>query len=159
MQIRPYVTADRESCLKILRGNVPIYFAASDESQLENFLDGQIRPMWVVIDDEGIVACGGVAVDHPEAGTATLCWGMVTADKHRHGIGSALLQQRIDYVAAEQPATRLLRANTTQLARGFFEHHGFVSVQVVTDGYGAGLNRVVMDRLTPLCRAAKTKPE
>jgi hypothetical protein len=46
---------------------------------------------------------------------------------HRHGIGSALLRHRINYVAAEQPATRLLRANTTQLAQGFFERHGFLS--------------------------------
>lgn len=149
MQIRPYVTADREPCLKIFRGNVPIYFAASDEAQFANFLDDQIGPYWVVVDDGGIVACGGVALDHPEAGIATLCWGMVAADKHRHGIGSALLQQRIDHIAAEQPATRLLRANTTQLAQSFFERHGFVSVQVVTDGYGAGLNHVVMDRLNP----------
>ena len=126
---------------------MPTYFAASDEPQFASFLDGQIGPSWVVVHDGGIVACGGVALDHPEAGIATLCWGMVAADKHRHGIGSALLQQRIDHVAAEQPATRLLRANTTQLAQGFFERHGFVAMQVVTDGYGVGLDHVVMDRL------------
>jgi hypothetical protein len=30
-------------------------------------------------------SCGGVALDHSIAGIATLCWGMVAADKHRHG--------------------------------------------------------------------------
>jgi len=149
MQIRTYATADHETCLKIFRSNVPTYFAASDEPEFERFLDGQIGPLWVVVDNGVIVACGGVALDHPEAGIATLCWGMVAADKHRHGIGSALLQHRINYVAAEQPATRLLRANTTQLAQGFFERHGFAAAQVVTGGYGAGLDHVVMDRLNP----------
>jgi ribosomal-protein-alanine N-acetyltransferase len=147
MRIRPYATADRETCLKIFRGNVPTYFAASDESQLANFLDGQMGHLWVVVHDAGVVACGGVALDHPETGIATLCWGMVAADKHRHGIGSALLHHRIEYVAAEQPATRLLRINTTQLAQGFYERHGFVAVKVVADGYGVGLDHVVMDRL------------
>jgi GNAT superfamily N-acetyltransferase len=113
MQIRPYATADREACLTIFRSNVPAYFAATDEPQFASFLDGKIGVVWVVVDNGGVVGCGGVALDHPEPGIATLCWGMVAADKHRHGIGSALLRQRIDYVAAEQPATRLLRANTT----------------------------------------------
>jgi len=90
---------------------VPAYFAASDESEFEGFQ----------VDNGVIVACGGIALDHPQTGIATLCWGMVAADKHRHDIGSALLQHRINYVAAEQPATRLVRANTTQLARGFFD--------------------------------------
>jgi ribosomal protein S18 acetylase RimI-like enzyme len=149
MQIRPYATADREICLKIFRSNVPTYFAASDEPEFARFLDRQIGPLWVVADGGVIVAYGGVALDHPETGIATLCWGMVAADKHRHGIGSALLQHRINYVAAEQPATRLLRADTTQLAQGFFERHGFVAVQVVTGGYGAALDHVVMNRLNP----------
>jgi len=126
---------------------VPTYFAASDEAEFERFLDRQIGPLWVVADNGFIVACGGVALRHPEADIATLCWGVVAADKHRHGIGSALLQHRINYVAAERPATWLVRANTTQLAQGFFERHGFAAVQVVTSGYGAGLDHVVMDRL------------
>jgi hypothetical protein len=65
MQIRPYATADHETCLKIFRSNVPAYFDASDEP--ERFLDGQIGPLWVVVDNGVIVACGGVALDHPEA--------------------------------------------------------------------------------------------
>ena len=117
--------------------------------EFARFLDRQIGPLWMVADNGDIMACGGVALDHPEAGIATLCWGMVAADKHRHGIGSALLQHRINYVAAEQPTTRLLRANTTQLAQGFFERHGFVAVQVMTSGYGAALDHVVMNRLNP----------
>jgi hypothetical protein len=88
MQIRPYATADHEICLKIFRSNVPAYFAASDEPEFERFLDGQIGPLWVAVNNGGILACGGVALDYPEAGIATLCWGMVAADKHRHGIGS-----------------------------------------------------------------------
>jgi hypothetical protein len=42
-----------------------------------------------------------------------------------------------------------LRANTTQLAQGFFERHGFAAVQVLVGGYGAGLDHVVMNRLNP----------
>jgi ribosomal protein S18 acetylase RimI-like enzyme len=149
MQIRSYAHEDREICLKIFRSNVPTYFASSDEPEFVRFLDRQLGPLWVVADNAVIVACGGVAIDRPEAGMATLCWGMVAADSHRYGIGSTLLQHRINYVAAEQPATRLLRANTTPLARGFFERHGFVAVQVITGGYGATLDHVVMNRLNP----------
>jgi GNAT superfamily N-acetyltransferase len=147
MQIRPYVAADYETCLKIFRSNVPAYFAASDEPEFERFLSAQMEPFWVAVDNGIILACGGIALDYPEANIATLCWGMVAADKHRHGIGSALLQHRINYVATERPTTRLICANTTQLAQAFFERKGFAAVHVATGGYGAGLDYVVMQRL------------
>ena len=36
---RPYSVADKASCLKLFNGNVPAYFAQSEGSEFEQFLD------------------------------------------------------------------------------------------------------------------------
>jgi N-acetylglutamate synthase-like GNAT family acetyltransferase len=145
MQIRFYTIKDRSPCLEIFRSNVPAYFAASDEQEFAHFLDKLPGPFCIVEIDGEVVACGGLAADHPELNVATLCWGMVAANLHRHGIGRALLDFRMRILATEYPSTRRVRVNTTQVAQAFFQRHDFIVIGVETDGYGAGLNRVVMD--------------
>jgi N-acetylglutamate synthase-like GNAT family acetyltransferase len=149
MKIRRYVTEDRSPCLEVFTSNVPAYFAASDELEFVRYLEKGPGPFYVVDVDGRIVACGGVAVDHPEPNVATLCWGMVAASFHRHGIGSALLDFRVRILTTEHPSVKRVRVNTTQVAQPFFEHHGFVAKSVRTDGYGTGLDHVVMDYIVP----------
>jgi GNAT superfamily N-acetyltransferase len=146
MEIVPYETKDRPACLQVFRSNVPTYFAASDEMAFARFLDGLAVPFWVMKNSGELRACGGFAIKHPEPNCATLCWGMVISTAHRQGIGSAMLDFRIRIVATEYPSVARIRVNTTQLVQAFYEHHAFVVVRTDLDGYGSGLNRVVMDR-------------
>ena len=150
MQIRNYMGEDRARCLEIFTSNVPTYFAATDQPGFVRFM-AELPGLFFVVDVErDVVACGGVAIDHPEPSIATLCWGMVASDSHQRGIGRALLDYRMQIVLTGHPSIRRVRVNTTQLVRGFFERHGFLAIHVETNGYGIGLDSVRMERELPL---------
>ena len=145
MQIRYYTIKDRSPCLEVFRSNVPDYFTASDEQEFARFLDRLPGPFCIVEIGGGVAACGGLALNDPEPNVATLCWGMVAANLHRHGIGRALLELRMQILTTEYPSTKRVRVNTTQVAQPFFQRHDFAVIDVESDGYGAGLDRVVLD--------------
>jgi ribosomal protein S18 acetylase RimI-like enzyme len=147
MQIALYEIKNRAACLRLFRSNMPTYFAASDEMPFAQFLDELAVPFWVIKNRGKVCACGGIAINHPEPKIATLCWGIVASTAHRRGIGSAMLDFRIRTIATEHPSITRVRINTTQLVQAFYERHAFVAVHVDLDGYGSGLNRVVMDRV------------
>ena len=146
MHIRRYASEDRVACLQILGSNVPTYFRASDEAEFANLLEQQRDPFWVAEHDGSVVGCGGLAPDHPETGTATLCWGIVAAHMHHRGVGRALLEHRLRTLAADYPWIERVQVNTTQLVQGFFERHGFVAVSSEAGGYGPGLDHVRLSR-------------
>lgn len=145
MLIREYSTQDRLSCLQILRGNTPRFFAPSDEIEFAHFLDHLPGQYWIAEVDKEILACGGVALERG-ARTATLCWGIVAARAQGRGIGSALLEYRLTRIATEFPGVRRVRLTTTQIVQSFFERHGFQQLAVDRAWYGPALDRVHMER-------------
>jgi len=154
MRIRTYEPGDRAHCVELLRANTPEYFGPRDEDDFVRFLEAP-QGRYFVIEDEGglILGAGGIAGDE---NVAVLCWGMVHPDWQRMGIGSALLQHRVDVRRASQPELRLVRVDTSQRAQGFFEAHGFIATRVEPDGYAPGLDRVSMER--PVLRESRPAP-
>jgi N-acetylglutamate synthase-like GNAT family acetyltransferase len=89
---------------------------------------------------DGEVVCAGGIAFAVTAPVATLCWGIVRADLHRQGIGTALLDARL--AAARAHGVERVLMDTTDAALGFFLHHGFVVTGRVRDGYGPGVDRL-----------------
>ena len=142
--IRPFTPADREACLALFRGNVPRYFAASEEAGFADFLDRLPGPYLVLTDDAdgALVACGGWARGRAAA-AAVLCWGIVRADRHGRGLGRKLLRARLDGIAAIG-GFRTVEAATSQHTEAFFGRFGFVREAVEPDGFAPGIDRVDM---------------
>lgn len=128
--------------------NVPGYFVPEERAGLADFLEALPGPYLVLVDADGrIVACGGYAWV-PAEGRADLCWGMVRQELHRTGLGRALTEHRLRAAAAD-PAVRVIALNTSQHTAGFYERFGFRTVEVVRDGYAAGLHRHEMRLVRP----------
>ena len=146
ISIRRYETRDREGCLAAFRSNVPEYFIASDEDEVQRFLDN-IPGIYFVVeaDDASILACGGIA-EETDPSVATLCWGIVDASVQRIGIGTRLLQHRIAEFLSKHPSVKRVRVNTTQKVQGFYERHGFRVLEVRAGAYGPDLDHVRMQR-------------
>lgn len=70
---------------------------------------------------------------------------MVRLERHRKGLGRALLHARID-AAKKDPGVRVIRLDTSQHTTGFYERFGFHITGVEPDGYGPGLDRCEMRR-------------
>jgi ribosomal protein S18 acetylase RimI-like enzyme len=133
-----------------MAGNTPEFFAEEEIAEFERFLADPPGCYLVVLDErDGVVACGGYDVD-ADTGVAVLTWGMVRRELHRTGIGSLLLRERLDRIAAS-PRARRVRLDTSQHSRPFFERFGFVVTSHTRDGYARGLDRydMVLDPAGP----------
>jgi N-acetylglutamate synthase-like GNAT family acetyltransferase len=142
MDIRPYAGRDRQTCLEILEGNSPEFFLLKERDDLAAFLDNLPGPYFVLDDNGRIDACGGWAIDPDRV--AVMTWGMVRRELHRQGLGRALLRFRLNDIRNHSKATRV-RVRTVPLTQGFFVREGFEIVDVVPDGYGAGLDKVTLE--------------
>ncbi|MEZ4700837.1 MAG: GNAT family N-acetyltransferase [Rhodothermales bacterium] len=139
--VRPYMPADRATCLALLAGNTPRYFLPSDRDDYARFLDALPGP-YVVIEHEGAMcAAGGWAMD-PD-GVAVLTWGLVDTALHRRGIGTRLVRHRLDAMR-EAGVAGEVRLHTIPQVQGFYEKLGFRVEVVAPDGFGPGFDRVTM---------------
>jgi GNAT superfamily N-acetyltransferase len=142
MLFRDYATADRDACLALFDGNVPVYFAAEERTGYEAFLDALPGPYFVVEDTGGVVACGGYALEG-DTGETALCWGMVDARRHREGIGSLFAAERLRRAVAEGAwGTVVLR--TGPRTADFYARLGFEVSSVVPNGHAPGIDCVEM---------------
>ena len=145
--IRPFVISDRDPCLAIFDSNTPTFFDASERADFETFLDRQREHYFVVEDDGRVVACGGWGsrTEHPRI--ALLCWGMVRRDRHRAGIGTALLTYRLAEIANGDFES--IEMVTSQHSKGFFARAGFVEIDVRKDQFAPGLHGHTMRFAVP----------
>ncbi|MFB9994160.1 GNAT family N-acetyltransferase [Deinococcus oregonensis] len=140
--IRPFVATDTAACLALFESNMPDFFLPSERVDFEAYL---LDPgaYWVAEQNGALVACGGVWQDpsRPER-PAGLAWGMVRRDLHRSGLGSLLLRHRLD--ALRDMGKSECWIDTSQHSAPFFVHHGFQETNRTPDGYGDGMDEVVM---------------
>lgn len=136
MELRPYTPDDAAACLALFDANVPAYFAPEERAGFVEFLATMPVSYLVLLDGASIVGCGGVGFHD---GEARMCWGIVDGARHRRGLGTRLLLERL-VAGAELGAVRA-GLDTIPLTVPFFERFGFVVVREVDDGYGPGLHR------------------
>ena len=143
--IRPYDLSDKSACLAIFDSNCPEFLDPSERSDYEEFLEKHAAAKgYLVIEHSGeIVASGGIAF-YPDDDTGWFCWGLVTRDRHRQGLGRLLTSARIELAQKTDGVTRL-ELDTSQKTKAFYESFGFVTKLVTKNGYGSGLDRYDME--------------
>jgi N-acetylglutamate synthase-like GNAT family acetyltransferase len=142
MELRPYVSADREACLQVFDSNVPAFLNAASRVDFETFLDHPPGPYFVMEHDGRVLGCGGYKVT-PESGHGELVWGMIRNDAQRLGLGRLLLMFRLREVG-KVGGIHSVRAETSRQAARFFEGQGFKMA-------GAVENRVEMVKKLTVC--------
>lgn len=159
MIIRVYKPEDKEKCLAIFQSNCPKYFDKSEFLLFEKWLDHQaneetvyksatysnaIHDAYYVITlpEFGLVGCGGFYIVK-EPAEARLAWGMIHADYHRKGYGTALFHHRQKVIAEEWPGYRL-SLGTSQHTYPFYEKMGLHVTNTIPSGYGEQLDRYDM---------------
>lgn len=142
MYVRDFTPRDRDGCLAIFDGNTPPFFAPDVRAEFAAFLEECNEPYFVVEHADVIEGCGGFFVI-PNTPVAVLSWGMVDRSRHRQGIGSLLLFARLQRLC-QDPGVTVVKLQTSQYSRGFFERAGFEAEEVIMDGYAPGLDLVKM---------------
>ena len=142
LNVWPFDAKLRADCLAVFDSNVPLDFRPFERRQFEEFLHELPGPYLVLRAAAGrVVGCGGYAVD--EMGIASLCWGMVSADRQKLGYGRRLLVERLARIV-DEPRCAAIRLETSQRALGFFLKMGFSLEHRVPDGIADGLDKCEM---------------
>jgi hypothetical protein len=144
--IRRYRPEDREACLALFEGNMPLFFVEPERALFEAFLGERPGPYLVVEDSTGQpVASGGLAFEG--GGDVRLCWGLVNAERHREGIGTFLVRVRLA-VACRLPGILRVATKTWDGNVSFFEREGLRPVSPI-EGYYRPSHRLLCELDAP----------
>tara|TARA_R110000772_G_scaffold156942_2_gene268174 strand:+ start:2421 stop:2885 length:465 start_codon:yes stop_codon:yes gene_type:complete len=138
---RPYMVADKQACLALFDGNVPIFFDATERAGFAAFLDSPCGVYFILEEDGAVIGCGGFAKEG--RGQARFTWGMVDQNCHGKGLGRLLAEYRLQAIedAGDFSEVELF---TTKIVAPFFARFGFVVAEVEKDGFAPGLDKVQM---------------
>ena len=138
----PYSNHHYEDCAKLFNTNMGKYFSAEEEGDYLSFLKRLTNEdkYYVVQENDLIIAAGGVAEDGDHV---VLTWGMVSRELHGKGIGDFLTSARLEQIAKHYPE-KIVQIETSQHTAGFYNRHGFRTHLKTPDGFGAGIDKIVM---------------
>lgn len=121
--IRPYRKEDKEELLALMRHHIPRYFAASEESDFNRYLDHEAEDYFVVEESGQIIGSGGVNY-FPEDRIARISWDFVHPEFQGKGVGKKLTQYRIEHIKNKAPVNTIV-VRTSQMAYQFYQKLGF----------------------------------
>lgn len=138
LNIRSYRADDKEAVLALLHMLVPTYFATEEIDDLSSYLDKEIE-LYFVMEREGeIVAAAGINFER-EKGVGKLSWDFVHPAEHGQGLGTTLLQHRINILKSMEEI-QTISVRTSQLAFCFYEKNGFETVEIKKDFWAEGFD-------------------
>lgn len=140
-QIREYKVTDRDAALACFRSNVPAFFSAMEEEWFTSALDEPDGPNFVVVSKGQVIGFGGYEVSDTY-NHAILVFGQIHADWHSKGLGSMLLQHRINHLKQHAQPTKYLIIDTTIKVAPFYVKHGFEIVSHWREGFRDGADKV-----------------
>lgn len=140
--IRAYNTSDKQLLLDLLNTLTPTYFAVEEYHDFDQYLDTETELYYVLEMNRKIVACGGINFEK-ENKLAKISWDMVSSDFQGQGIGSVLLQYRLDIIK-QLPGIEQLIVRTSQFAYQFYEKHGFDTIETKENYWAEGIHMYKM---------------
>jgi [ribosomal protein S18]-alanine N-acetyltransferase len=144
MVIREYNKGDNEQLISLLRLNTPVYFASSEVQDYVFFLDNFIQNYFVAEMYSIILGAGGFNFKAGNPEVAHISWDFVHPDYHGKGIGSRLLNHRLEVIRAI-PGVEVISVRTSQLAFQFYLKAGFVTKETIPGFWAKGLDLVKME--------------
>ncbi|MBC5775486.1 GNAT family N-acetyltransferase [Pontibacter sp. KCTC 32443] len=145
--IRPYTPTDKPSLIALLKLNIPLYFAEAEEADFIEYLEQHLEDYFVVEEDNIIVGAGGINY-FPDEKLVRISWDIVHPAYQGKGIGSSLMQHRINYIR-KQPGVNLIVVRTTQLVYPFYQKMGFKLVKTERDYWAEGFDLYEMHMPLP----------
>jgi ribosomal-protein-alanine N-acetyltransferase len=144
MKIRPYTPEDKDAVITLFRQNTPLYFSPTEEVDLLRYLEYESEQYFIVEINGKICASGGYNY-MTETGTCCIAWDMVSPENQHSGIGSSLLLHRIAEVQTDEHIHTLV-VRTSQLVFPFYEKHGFILHEIITDYWARGFDLYRMQK-------------
>ena len=154
MIVRDYTSGDKGKCIEVFKSNCPKFFDKDELDLFIHWLDHQVsqsptytnseRDAYYVVElpQIGVVGCGGFYIVKAQH-EARLAWGMIHADFHKQGYGTALYHYRKEIIKKDWP-DHMITLGTSQYTYSFYEKMGMTVAATIKAGYGADLDRYDM---------------
>ncbi|WP_432671533.1 GNAT family N-acetyltransferase [Flavobacterium sp. SM2513] len=143
--IRLYESHDKFELLHLLDLNTPTYFAASERADLEHYLENERELYYVISFENQIIGCGGINFEE-EKTIAIISWDIIHPDYQGKSFGSLLLKHRLSELQSITTIQKII-VRTSQLTHLFYEKHGFVLKEKITDYWALGFDLYYMEYL------------
>lgn len=138
LTIRPYTPSDKPQLVNIVKLHVPVYFAASEVEDLEEYLEHRREKYFVAEIDGKIVGAGGINLAD-NGKTGKISWDYVAPSFQGKGIGKALLRYRVELLQ-EMGTIEKITVRTSQFAYRFYEKNGFKLTSREKDYWSPGFD-------------------
>lgn len=143
MITREYTPLDKESLIKLLRLNIPKYFAPEEEQDLIDYLDKHIYSYFVILLHNEIIGTGGFNISEDKT-TGILSWDFFHPKHQGFGLGTILTRHRIEKIKEIKTITKIM-VRTSQLTYKFYQKFGFETQEIVKDYWGKDLDLYRME--------------
>lgn len=124
--------------MQLLEVNIPDFFAEEELGDFSTYLDKEIEQYFVLFLGNTLVACGGINFERDKY-SAKISWDVVHPDFQGKGLGSQLLQYRLDILTAE-PEIQEIMVRTSQHVYQFYEKRGFRLVETQQNYWAQGMD-------------------
>lgn len=138
LKIREFKSSDTPFLIEVLRLNIPQYFAESEVDDLQEYLEYKTE-MYFVAEIEGNIIGGGGINYADDYRTGKLSWDFVDPKFQGEGVGTKLLNHRINLLKSMQ-SMRTIVVRTSQFAYKFYEKNNFVLDSIVRDYWSEGID-------------------
>ncbi|MFZ6052118.1 GNAT family N-acetyltransferase [Halocola ammonii] len=143
-KIRPYQPTDKTALLEILKLHSPEFFDPSEEEDFINYLDYELDQYFVVVDRDKVIGGGGFNRGFDDGSAARISWDLIHPNYRGKGIGSELLNYRIEKLK-KLPELQKIVVRTTQLSYPFYQRGGFSVKSVEEDFWADGYDLYLME--------------
>ena len=141
--IREYEPTDKDAVINLIRLNIPKYFAPTEETDLNYYLDHERELYYVLLFDGQIVGCGEINFEDNKT-TGKISWDILHPQYQGKSLGSQLLKYRIEKIKVIDSIQKIT-VRTSQLAYKFYEKQGFELNEVKEDYWAKGFDLYRME--------------
>ena len=141
--IREYEPTDKDAVINLIRLNIPKYFAPTEETDLNYYLDHERELYYVLLFDGQIVGCRGINFEDNKT-TGKISWDILHPQYQGKSLGSQLLKYRIEKIKVIDSIQKIT-VRTSQLAYKFYEKQGFELNEVKEDYWAKGFDLYRME--------------
>lgn len=140
--IRNYALEDRDNVIKLLKLNIPHFFAASEEANFIKYLETERELYFVLLLNKKIIGCGGINfADNRSIGK--ISWDIIHPKYQKKSFGTMLLKHRIDLLLTLN-SIQIITVRTSQVVYKFYEKNGFELIEVIKDYWAEGFDLYFM---------------
>ncbi|WP_206366810.1 GNAT family N-acetyltransferase [Sphingobacterium sp. SGL-16] len=139
---RKFKPEDSTALLQIIKNNTPEYFAVTEIEDYKTYLETEIQDYFVAVLEDKIIAGAGINYDR-EKQLAKISWDVVDIGFHKQGIGTLLLNHRLEIIATRKNIKSII-VRTSQHAYAFYEKNGFKLLERHKDYWAEGFDMYKM---------------